>query len=173
MLRGEVSKRSIRIGLGIAAGVGALCGLLVAAGNPGNMGICGACFLRDLGGTLGLMTGKGPKIFRPEVAGIVLGALLFVLLRGRYAARSGSFAVTRFFFGIWMAFGAMVFLGCPFRMLQRLGGGDMNAVVGALGFVAGVGFGLAFERRGYGVGRTQVTAPSVGLLGPTAIALLL
>jgi len=43
--------------------------------------------------------------------------------------------VTRFFFGMWMAIGALVFLGCPFRMLQRIGGGDMNAVIGAAGFL--------------------------------------
>jgi len=130
------------------------------------MGICGACFLRDVSGSLGLFSGGGPRIFRPEVAGIFLGALALVVLRGRFAARSGSFAATRFFFGVWMAIGALVFLGCPFRMLQRIGGGDLNAVVAAVGFVGGVGGGLFFERRGYNVGRTSVAPAPVGLLGP-------
>ena len=114
-----------------------------------------------------------PRIFRPEVAGVMLGALACVVLRRKFAARSGSFAATRFFFGVWMGIGALVFLGCPFRMLQRIGGGDMNAVVGAGGFIAGVGVGHLFERRGYTVGKTQPVAAPVGLLGPAAAAILL
>jgi YedE family putative selenium metabolism protein len=173
MLRGDVTRKTLWTGLGLTAMVGAACAVLVAQGNPGNMGICGACFLRDLAGTLGLISGEGPRIFRPEVAGVVLGALAWVLALRKYAARSGSFAVTRLFFGVWMAFGALVFLGCPFRMLQRLGGGDLNAAVGAAGFVAGVGAGAFFERRGLSVGRTAVVAPAVGILGPVAILMVL
>src|SRR6185436_6551152 len=123
------------------AAVGALAAWLVAAGNPGNMGVCGACFLRDTGGALGLFA-KGPQYFRPEIAGLALGALAAVLIRRRFSARSGSHAATRFFFGLWMAIGALVFLGCPFRMFQRLGGGDLNALVGAGGLVLGVGAGV-------------------------------
>jgi hypothetical protein len=104
---------------------------------------------------------------------VTLGALACVLVRGRFAARSGSFAATRFFFGLWMGIGALVFLGCPFRMLQRIGGGDLNALVGAAGFVAGVGLGHLFERRGYTVGKTEPVATPVGLLGPAAAVLLL
>ena len=160
-------------GIALAGLVGGLAALLVALGNPGNMGICGACFLRDLAGALGFFSGPGPKVFRPEILGVMGGALAWVLARRRFAARSGSHAVTRFFFGVWMAFGALVFLGCPFRMLQRLGGGDANALVALPGFVLGVGLGLAFERRGYRVGKTEVVAPAVGLLGPFTALLLL
>lgn len=157
--------RSGRVGIGVAALIGAACGVLVLWGNPGNMGICGACFLRDTAGALG-MFGSGPKIFRPEVVGVVLGALAWVLATGRFNARSGSHAVARFFFGVWMAFGSLVFLGCPFRMLQRLGGGDVNAWISLVGFVGGVGVGLAFEKRGYSVGKTEGVAAPIGLLGP-------
>jgi YedE family putative selenium metabolism protein len=153
--------------------VGALAAWLVAAGNPGNMGVCGACFLRDVGGSLGLFA-SGPRYFRPEVAGLMLGALVATLVsRRRFAARSGSHAAARFFFGVWMAIGALVFLGCPFRMFQRLGGGDLNALVGAAGLLLGVGVGLAFERRGYSVGKTQEVPPPVGLLGHAALLVLL
>lgn len=171
MLRSDTSPP--RLGYVLAAAVGGLAAVLVALGNPGNMGICGACFLRDLSGALGFFSGKGPKIFRPEVAGVVLGALAWVVARGRFVARSGSHAAARFFFGLWMALGALVFLGCPFRMLQRLGGGDANALVGLVGFVGGVGAGLAFERRGYSVGKTSEAPRAVGLLGPLAIVILL
>jgi YedE family putative selenium metabolism protein len=173
MLRPDATPRAARVGLALLAMVGVLCGVLVAAGNPGNMGICGACFLRDTAGSLGLFKPPAPTIFRPELAGIVLGALGLSLLNGRFAARSGSHAATRLIFGVWMGIGALVFLGCPFRMLQRLGGGDLNAWIGALGFIGGVGVGVLFERRGYRVGRTaQVPAP-VGLLGPATFLLLL
>src|SRR5688572_16823467 len=96
MLRGEASRGRRAAGLVLALGVGALAAALVALGNPGNMGVCGACFLRDVGGALGLQQGKGPAIFRPEVAGIVLGALVAAVAARRWGARSGSFAAPRF-----------------------------------------------------------------------------
>lgn len=168
MLRGD---GALVPGLLLAAALGAICALLVWLGNPGNMGICGACFLRDTTGALRMI--EKPRVFRPEVTGLMLGALACVLVRRRFAARSKSFAATRFFFGVWMGIGTLVFLGCPFRMLQRIGGGDLNAVGGAAGFVAGVGFGHIFERRGYTVGRTEPVKAPIGLLGPAAGVILL
>jgi YedE family putative selenium metabolism protein len=159
------------MGLALAAALGAACAGLVALGNPPNMGICGACFLRDTAGALRMI--EAPRVFRPEIAGVMLGALAWVVARRRFAARSGSFAATRFFFGLWMGIGSLVFLGCPFRMLQRIGGGDLNAAIGAVGFVAGVGLGHVFERRGYAPGRTEIVRAPVGLLGPAAAAILL
>ncbi|MBL9088486.1 MAG: YedE-related selenium metabolism membrane protein [Planctomycetia bacterium] len=176
LLRGGGSPRRTWIGILCVALVGAGAAALVAAGNPGNMGVCGACFLRDLGGALGLIT-PGPKgrpaVVRPELVGLVLGALGLAVARGRFTARSGSHAASRFVLGMWMGLGALVFLGCPFRMLQRLGGGDLNALVGLAGFVPGVLLGLAFERKGYAIGRTQPAPAAVGLQGPLLLLLLL
>ncbi len=172
LLRREAPGRALLgVALGLCAAVGVAAALLVAAGNPGNMGICGACFLRDLSGALGLI--EKPRVFRPEAAGIVLGAFGWVLLRGRLSARSGSHAAARFLLGAAMGLGALVFLGCPFRLLQRLGGGDGNALVGAAGLVAGAGLGVLVEGRGYSVGKTSPAPVPVGLLGPFAAALLL
>lgn len=168
MLRGD---GPVLLPFALAAALGAACAGLVALGNPGNMGICGACFLRDTTGALRMI--EKPRIFRPEVAGVMLGALAHVLARRRFAARSGSFAATRFFFGLWMGIATLVFLGCPFRMLQRIGGGDTNAAIGAVGFVGGVGLGHFFERKGYTVGRTEIVRGPVGLLGPAAVVILL
>ncbi|MSR75826.1 MAG: YedE-related selenium metabolism membrane protein [Planctomycetes bacterium] len=154
--------------------VGVLAAWLVAAGNPGNMGVCGACFLRDLSGAFGFNAPpKAPRIFRPELVGIVLGALFWRLVTRRFEARTGSFAVTRFALGIVMGVAAMVFLGCPFRMLQRLGGGDLNAWVALPGFIAGVGVARMLERRGYHLGKTQVVTPLLGLVGPLLYVVLL
>ncbi|TPW01512.1 MAG: hypothetical protein FD124_3693, partial [Alphaproteobacteria bacterium] len=170
MLREKTTLRAVAIGAAVCAGVGAICASLVLLGNPGNMGICGACFLRDIAGAVGfIQTGKGPACFRPEVAGVMLGALGLALLRRNFTARSGSHAVTRFVFGIWMAIAALVFLGCPFRLLQRLGGGDLNAWIALPGFVAGVAAAMLFERNGYHIGATQKSPAPVGILGPLAV----
>ena len=78
LLRGAGSPRRVAVGIALLALVGAGAAALVAAGNPGNMGLCGACFLRDLGGALGLIA-PGPKgrpaAVRPELVGLMLGAL--------------------------------------------------------------------------------------------------
>jgi YedE family putative selenium metabolism protein len=167
LLRSDAPRARL-LGVFLVALVGAGAAAIVALGNPGNMGVCGACFLRDFAGALGLST--GPAIFRPEIAGVVLGATLLALARRSFVARSGSHAVARFVLGAWMAVGALVFLGCPFRTLQRLGGGDLNAWVALPGFVAGAGAGLYFERRGYSVGKTAPAPAVVGLLGPLLVA---
>jgi YedE family putative selenium metabolism protein len=171
VLRSE-SSRTRATGIALLAVVGAGAATLVVLGNPGNMGVCGACFLRDLAGALSLKA-AGPAVFRPEVAGVVLGALAAALARRTFVARSGSHAAARFLLGVAMSFAALVFLGCPFRLLQRLGGGDWNAWVALPGFVAGVGLGLLFERRGYSVGKTSPAPVPVGLLGPLAVLALL
>jgi YedE family putative selenium metabolism protein len=173
LLKSESSSKKTTFAILLLALVGAAAAALVIAGNPGNMGVCGACFLRDWAGALGLSGGKGPACFRPELVGIVLGALLWKLLRKDFVARSGSYAGPRFFLGLWMGLGALVFLGCPFRLLQRLGGGDLNAWVALPGFVLGVGAALILEKRGYSVGKTSPAPAPVGLLGPLlAVGLL-
>jgi YedE family putative selenium metabolism protein len=173
LLRGESSPRAARWGWALALVVGGVAAVLVLLGNPGNMGLCGACFLRDVAGSVGLLKPGAPRIFRPEILGVMVGALGFVLVTGRYQARSGTYAVTRLFFGALMGMGALVFLGCPFRLLQRLGGGDATALFGALGLVLGVGLALPFERRGTSLGRSQPVPAAVGVLGTFTLVVLL
>ena len=172
MLRGDhpVPVRLRALLLTALLGIGAAA--LVALGNPGNMGLCGACFLRDLGGALKLHQAAA-AIFRPEIPGIVFGALAFSLLTGRHVGRSGSHAVARFVLCLAMGIGSLVFLGCPFRLLQRLGGGDLSAWLAFPGFLGGVWLGTQFERRGYSIGRTSEVPLAVGLTGPVVVGLLL
>ena len=171
MLRGD-HPTSVRVrAICLLALLGALSAALVALGNPGNMGLCGACFLRDIGGALRLH--GGPAILRPEVPGIVLGALLLSLATRRHVGRSGSYAVARFFLCVAMGIGAMVFLGCPFRVLQRLGGGDLNALLALPGLLLGVFLATRSEGRGYTLGKTSEVPLAVGLLGPALFLVVL
>ena len=45
--------------------------------------------------------------------------------------------------------GALMFLGCPFRMILRIAGGDFNAIVGLVGFVLGILIGILFIKKGF------------------------
>src|SRR5204863_1313669 len=101
--------------------------------------------------------------FRPELVGLVVGAFLLRLAQGRSEGRAGAHSAARFFLGIWMGIGTLVFLGCPFRMLQRLGGGDLNAWIGLPGFILGVGVGHLFEQRGYTAGKTAAVVAPAGI----------
>ena len=47
-----------------------------------------------------------------------------------------------------------MFLGCPFRMILRLAGGDGNAIFGLVGFVAGILTGTFFLKKGYTLKRS-------------------
>ena len=114
--------------------VGALTGVLavlsVVKGNPGNMGICIACFIRDIAGGLGLHRAEVVQYIRPEIIGIILGAFLVSIAQKEFKPRAGSAPLIRFIIGFFVMIGALVFLGCPTRMLLRLAGGDLNAIFG-------------------------------------------
>jgi len=156
---------------GIAVGV--LAPILVKLGNPGNMGICVACFSRDIAGALGLHRAAAVQYIRPEIPGMVLGALVAALVTGEWRARGGSSPLVRYIMGVIAAIGALVFLGCPWRAFLRLGGGDWNAAVGILGFVAGIWAGTFFLRRGYSLGKSRPMAPVMGWIMPAAMVGLL
>ena len=67
---------------GALIGVAAL--VLSALGNPGNMGFCIACFERDIAGSVGLHSAGKLQYFRPEIVGIVFGALLMAVGRKEF-----------------------------------------------------------------------------------------
>ncbi len=150
----------------VGAIVGVLAPLLQKLGNPGNMGICVACFDRDIAGGVGLHRAAVVQYIRPEIIGFILGAMAAAYLFREFRARAGSAPVVRFFLGVFAMIGALVFLGCPWRTLFRLAGGDGNAIFGLLGLVAGIYIGTLFFKAGYNLGRTQVTYPAVGWLLP-------
>lgn len=134
--------------------IGAIAGFLVLAGNPGNMGFCIACFVRDTVGGLGLHRAAPVQYIRPEIIGLILGAYVLSMIRGEHQSKGGSSPIIRFILGFFVMIGALMFLGCPIRMILRLGGGDLNALFGIAGFAGGIGFGTIFLKKGYSLQRT-------------------
>ena len=134
--------------------IGILAAMLQKLGNPPNMGLCIACFERDIAGALGLHRAGVVQYIRPEIIGILLGSFLISLTLKEFKPRSGSSAIIRFSLGFFAMVGALVFLGCPWRAFLRLAGGDLNAIIGLLGLVLGIFLGTLFIRKGYNLGRS-------------------
>ncbi len=153
--------------------IGILAPVLVALGNPGNMGICVACFSRDIAGALGFHRAAAVQYIRPEIIGFVLGALVAALLFREFKPRGGSSPLIRFLLGMFAMIGALVFLGCPWRAYLRLSGGDWNAIPGIVGLFAGIGLGIVFLQRGFSLGRSRPTAPIAGWIMPVFVVVLL
>ncbi len=141
--------------------IGAASVLLMRLGNPANMGICVACFIRDIAGGLGLHRAAAVQYLRPEVPGFILGSMIVSSITREFKPRGGSSPLLRFVLGFFMMIGALVFLGCPLRMGLRLAAGDLNALVGLVGFAAGIWVGLIYLRNGFSLGRsTRLPAPN-------------
>ncbi len=153
--------------------VGVFAPLLVYFGNPGNMGICVACFNRDIAGALGFHRAATVQYIRPEIIGFVLGALVAALLFREFKPRGGSSPLIRFLLGMFAMIGALVFLGCPWRAYLRLSGGDWNAIPGILGLFAGIGLGIVFLKRGFSLGRSRPTSPVAAWVMPIFVIILL
>ena len=156
---------------GAAAAVIAV--VLTVLGNPGNMGLCAACFLRDTAGALGLHRVDGLRYVRPEIVGIIIGAFAASRFTKEYSPKGGSAPVTRFVMGACVMIGALVFLGCPMRMFLRISGGDLNAVAGLIGFAGGAAAGAVFIKNGFTLKRTYVVSPTDGFVIPGLSVLLI
>jgi hypothetical protein len=148
--------------------IGAVAAWLVSQGNPGNMGLCIACFLRDITGFfVGSSTGQAAVAYiRPEIVGIILGAMGAAVVTREFRPRGGSAPVLRFALGFIFMAGALIFLGCTVRAWLRLGGGDLSALWGVLGIVAGVLVGIVALKRGFNMGRAKTLARPLGWLLP-------
>jgi len=159
----------------IVAGLifGVLGALMVNWGNPANMGICVACFIRDIAGGLGLHRAGVVQYIRPEIMGFVLGAFITSFAFREFRARGGASPIIRFFLGAFVMIGALVFLGCPVRMMLRLAGGDLNAIPAVAGIVIGVLIGIYFLKKGFNLGRAVKMNPVVGWIMPALMVGLL
>ncbi|HPQ44202.1 MAG TPA: YedE family putative selenium transporter [Syntrophales bacterium] len=159
--------------IGVGLFIGVFAALLQKFGNPGNMGVCVACFERDIAGALGLHRAGVVQYIRPEIIGFVLGALIAAYLFKEYRPRLGSAPIVRFVLGAFAMIGALVFLGCPWRAALRLAGGDGNAILGLLGLIFGIWIGTLFLKKGYNLGRAQTTHAAAGWVLPLIMVGLL
>lgn len=142
-------------------------------GNPPNMGVCAICFLRDVAGAVKLHSIDKVSYIRPEIIGFILGSTIIALFTKEFRARGGSSPILRLIIGAFVAIGALVFLGCPIRMLSRIAGGDWTALEGLLGLTVGIFVGVQFLKSGFNLGRMQPLPASAGWVMPIiAIGLL-
>ena len=156
-----------KVKLGIA---GVICGLvgvvLAVQGNPGNMAICIACFIRDMAGSLGMHQAAVVQYARPEIIGIILGAFLIAVVTKEYRSTAGSSPMIRFVLGMIIMIGSLLFLGCPLRMVIRMSAGDLNAYVALVGFVLGIVTGTIALKKGFSLGRAHETNKMSGAVLP-------
>lgn len=161
----------------IALGVGLLLGAmaigLMLAGNPGNMGLCIACFLRDSAGALKLHTAAPVQYFRPEIVGLLLGSMIISLATKEFKARGGSSPLLRFTIGFFVMIGALAFLGCPMRLVLRMSAGDLNAWIALIGFAVGIFMGVIALQKGYSLGRTHNEPKLEGVALPITSLIIL
>ena len=154
--------------------IGAISVWLVTQGNPGNMGLCIACFTRDIAGVFG---GAGFNLgatayLRPEVMGLILVAGVTAFGFKEFKPRGGSSTVLRFFLGFIFMVAALIFLGCTVRAWMRLGAGDLNALWGVAGIVVGVVVGVFFLKRGFNLGRATRMSGGSRILGFVPLAVV-
>ncbi len=146
--------------------IGIISALLVKFGNPVNMGVCVACFFRDIAGGLGLHRAQVVQYLRPEIPGFILGSFGMAKAKGEFKSRGGSTPLLRFILGFFLMVGALVFLGCPLRMILRLANGDLNALVGLVGYAAGIAVGIEFLKRGFTLGKSTPQPAASGYTMP-------
>jgi YedE family putative selenium metabolism protein len=156
---------------GLTIGLGAA--VLQKLGNPGNMGVCVACFGRDVAGSLGLHRAETVQYARPEIFALVIGAFMAALSSGEFRPRAGSNPLTHFLLGALVGVGALIFLGCPWRAMLRLAGGDLNAVVGILGLIVGASLATRFVKKNFSLGAAKPANLPLGLIFVLFMAALL
>ena len=95
------------------------------------------------------------------------------MAKKEFRPKGGSSPMIRFILAVFVMIGALVFLGCPLRMVIRIGGGDLNAVVGLVGFALGIIIGILVLKRGFSLRRAYQQSMAEGLIFPALMLALL
>jgi YedE family putative selenium metabolism protein len=122
---------------------------------------------------LSLRQAAAGQFIPPEIIGFVLGSLVAALAFREFRPRKGSSPIIRFLLGMFSMIGALVFLGCPWQVYFRLSGGDWNAILGILGYFAGIALGVVFMRKGFSLGRSYLAHRALGWIMPVLALVLL
>jgi YedE family putative selenium metabolism protein len=157
--------------MGAVIGIGAVT--LSYYGNPPNTGLCVSCFMENIAGSMGLHDNIRMQYLRPELIGFVLGAFMLALARREFVPSGGSSPLLRFMIGFFLIIGCTIFIGCPVKMVLRLAGGDIGALVGVVGLVAGIYIGLEFIENGFRLGTPSPQPKSNSFFIPGLMIFLL
>ena len=120
-----------------------------------------------------LLKGDAEKTNRALSLSGVFDECMWVIgnpLASTLAVISGLLAFS--FTGMCVVIGALMFLGCPLRMVIRIGGGDWNALVGLVGFIVGILVGVVFLKKGFTLGRSYKQTLAEGAAFPVVYVLL-
>lgn len=151
---------------------GALLGgggvLLSLTGNPENTGVCVSCFLTNWAGALGLFDEARMSYPRPELAAFAVGSFLAASLLGGFRPRAPRDALRVVLASAAVMVGCEVFVGCPIKLVLRLAAGDLTAVAGAVGLVAGVWMGSRLLAEGFELERPSARRAGFGYALPLA-----
>ncbi|RII26174.1 MAG: YedE-related selenium metabolism membrane protein [Geobacter sp.] len=159
----------------VAAGLllGGFGVLLAVWGNPENSGICVSCFIENSAGALGFQDNSRMQYLRPELIGFVLGSLASAVIFREFRSRGGSAPLPRLVAGILLMIGCAVFIGCPIKLFLRLTAGDLTALAGVAGLVAGVWIGVRGLANGVEPGPADRGRRGEGFLIPATFLFLL
>ena len=104
---------------------------------------------------------------------MILGATIISILTKEFKPRGGSSPMTRFIIAVVVMVGALMFLGCPLRMMLRVGGGDLNALIGLVGFVGGIFVGTLWMRGRFTLRRAYEQSLAEGAAMPAVVAVMM
>jgi len=172
-MRNLIADRHMQLVIIAGVALGLFGVLLAVWGNPEHTGVCVSCFLENTAGALGLHGNERLQYIRPELPGFLLGATVSAMIGGEFRSRGGAAPLYRFLAGVFLIVGCSVFIGCPIKLMLRLTAGDLTAVSGLAGLLAGGWLAVRGLAAGVQLGRPQPQQGGSGTLVPLLFLLLL
>jgi hypothetical protein len=133
--------------------------LLISAGGPEAYGFCVACHTRDVvndavnsvAGTKLAVAAISQNAILPvlTVVGVLIGAFISARSYREFRVKSGSIKsyILYGLGGLFFMIFALFMGGCPYRIGLRIGYGDIVALIGLFGIVAGAVIGIMIAKK--------------------------